>query len=202
MSYELYYYPGNASLAPHLVLEELGADYRLLLVDRNTEAQKSAEYLALNPAGRIPVLVDRSSDRDIDDAGMSHSHASHSDKMDDAFVISESAAICWYIAEQEGGLLPASPRLKALCHQWLMYLTNTVQAELMIYFYPHNHLESTSGIERLKLRQEQRITEMFAFLDQEMKKNDNLFSERISVCDFYLLMLCVWARGFLSLIHI
>ncbi|MBV9138260.1 MAG: hypothetical protein JO357_14480, partial [Hyphomicrobiales bacterium] len=43
----LYYYPGNASLLPHMVLREIGAPFELRLVDRTKEAQKSAEYLRL-----------------------------------------------------------------------------------------------------------------------------------------------------------
>ena len=54
---ELDYYPDNASLAPHLFLADSGADYVLKLVDRASNAQKSEEYLKLNPAGRIPALV-------------------------------------------------------------------------------------------------------------------------------------------------
>src|SRR5437879_6380165 len=52
--YELYYAPGNANLAPHFVLEEVGAKFRLTLVDRANDAQHSLEYLKLNPNGRIP----------------------------------------------------------------------------------------------------------------------------------------------------
>ena len=55
---QLHYYPSNASMAPHLLLEELGVPYELKLVDRTREAHKSAEYLRLNPNGLIPVLVD------------------------------------------------------------------------------------------------------------------------------------------------
>ncbi len=54
----LYYYPGNASLLPHMMLREIGAEFELRLVDRGQNFQKSAEYLRLNPNGRIPVLVD------------------------------------------------------------------------------------------------------------------------------------------------
>jgi glutathione S-transferase len=53
---QLYYFPDNASLAPHLLLAETQVDYSLRLVDRNSNAQKSKEYLKLNPAGRIPTL--------------------------------------------------------------------------------------------------------------------------------------------------
>ncbi|MFL5316606.1 MAG: glutathione S-transferase N-terminal domain-containing protein [Microvirga sp.] len=56
--YALYYFPGNASLLPHMMLREIGAPFELRLVDRAQNAQKSAEYLRLNPNGRIPVLID------------------------------------------------------------------------------------------------------------------------------------------------
>ena len=55
---QLHYFPGNASLIPHIVLEELGVPFELKYVDRAVAAHKSAEYLALNPNGLIPVLVD------------------------------------------------------------------------------------------------------------------------------------------------
>ncbi len=82
--YQLYYYPGNASMAPHFILEALGVDYELVLVARKTEAQKSADYPALNPAGRIPTLVNGDS------------------------VLFESPAICLYLGEQhpEQQLIP------------------------------------------------------------------------------------------------
>src|SRR5262245_63889985 len=54
---ELHYYPGNASLTPHMLLEELGVPYALKLVDRTRNAHKAPEYLRLNPNGLIPVLV-------------------------------------------------------------------------------------------------------------------------------------------------
>ena len=56
--YVLHYYPGNASLLPHMALREIGAPFELCLVDRTRGAQQSAEYLKLNPNGRIPVLMD------------------------------------------------------------------------------------------------------------------------------------------------
>jgi glutathione S-transferase len=57
--YQLHYFPSNANAAPHVVLEELGQTYELVLVDRANNTQKSKEYLTINPNGRIPTLVDR-----------------------------------------------------------------------------------------------------------------------------------------------
>jgi glutathione S-transferase len=54
---QLHWFPGNASVAPHMLLEELGVRFELRLVDRAQDAQHSPAYLALNPNGTIPVPV-------------------------------------------------------------------------------------------------------------------------------------------------
>ncbi|MGI3027300.1 glutathione S-transferase N-terminal domain-containing protein, partial [Vibrio cholerae] len=74
--YQLYYYPNNASLAPHFLLHYMQLPYELVLVDKRTQSQKSPEYLKLNPAGRIPTLVDK------------------------GLAIFESPAICIHLCEQ------------------------------------------------------------------------------------------------------
>ncbi|HEY6879256.1 MAG TPA: glutathione S-transferase N-terminal domain-containing protein, partial [Polyangiales bacterium] len=53
----LLYAPNTASLAVHIALEESGADYQLKKVDFARKEQTSAEYLAINPKGRVPALV-------------------------------------------------------------------------------------------------------------------------------------------------
>ena len=55
--YILYYSPGTASMAVHQALLEIGAPHELRKVDFETQAQKSAEYLALNPNGMVPTLI-------------------------------------------------------------------------------------------------------------------------------------------------
>ena len=55
---QLHYYPSNASMVPHLLLEEIGVPYELVLVVRGSNAHKSPAYLALNPNGKVPLLVD------------------------------------------------------------------------------------------------------------------------------------------------
>ncbi|GAA0817560.1 glutathione S-transferase family protein [Colwellia asteriadis] len=170
--YQLYYYPLNASMAPHLILEELKADFTLVTVDRKNNAQKSADYLALNPAGRIPTLV----------AG--------------DLTIFESPAICIHLAESHptANLIPAiGDKNRALFFQWMMYLTNTVQAELMVYFYPEKHTTNIENITHIIAAQERRVTDMFALLDSELQHKDFLVGDSISACDYFLFMLAVWA---------
>ena len=113
--YQLHYFPANANAAPHMLLEELGAQYELVLVDRASNAQKSAEYLKINPNGRIPTLVDG----------------------DPAMF--EAAAIVLHLVDRhpDAGLAPevGTPE-RAKFYQWLTFLTNSLQEELMIWQYP------------------------------------------------------------------
>lgn len=53
----LFYAPNTCSLASHIALEEAGADYEARRVDFAANAQRSPDYLAVNPKGRVPALV-------------------------------------------------------------------------------------------------------------------------------------------------
>lgn len=165
-------------MAPHFMLEALGVAYELITVDRKSNAQKSSEYLALNPAGRIPTLVDVN----LND-----------------FVIFESPAICIHLAEShpESNLIPPLGDInRPLFYQWMMYLTNTIQAELMIYFYPQKHTTNSDVLEDIVKTQEARITEMFELLDKELKGKSYLVGDTVTACDYFLFMLAVWADEF------
>ena len=162
-------------MAPHFMLEELKVDFELITVDRKSNAQKSSDYLALNPAGRIPTLIDN------------------------GFAIFESPAICVHLAESHpsSDLIPKiGDKNRALIFQWIMYLTNTVQAELMVYFYPQKHTTDVRNVESIIEAQENRITEMFKLLDRELEHDDFLIGKTISACDYFLFMLAVWADEF------
>jgi len=171
--YKLYYYPKNASLAPHLILEHLNEDFELLLVDRDNNQQKSPEYLKLNPAGRIPTLIH------------------------DNLVVFESSAICIYLCEQhlESTLMPSlgDPN-RAHFYQWLMYLNNTVQTEFLVYFYPEKYTTNQGCIASIKEAQEVRLIGMFDLLDKQLEGRSYLVSDDITVCDYFLLMVSIWGR--------
>ncbi|AIY67607.1 glutathione S-transferase family protein [Pseudoalteromonas piratica] len=173
--YQLYYYPLNASMAPHFILEALGVEYDLIKVDRKSNQQKSSEYLALNPAGRIPTLIDNGT------------------------AIFESPAICIHLAENHPDvnlIPPLGDSNRPVFFQWMMYLTNTVQAELMVYFYPEKHTLDAQQTAQIVEAQESRITDMLALLDNELKHKNYLIGQSVTACDFFLFMLCVWVDEF------
>lgn len=172
--YKLYYYPGNANLAPHMLLEELGADYELVLVDRDNNAHKSPEYLKLNPAGRIPVLIDGD------------------------LVLYETAAICLHLVDRhpQAKLAPVVDSIeRAHFYKWLMYLTNTLQAELLTYFYPDRLTDDAAAASQVKSHAESRVGAMLDLIESTLAAGGPyLLGEHYSAVDPYLLMLARWTR--------
>ena len=177
----LHYYPSNASFAPHVLLHEIGAPHALQLVDRSAGAHKSPEYLKLNPNGLIPVLVDGD------------------------LVLYETAAICLHLADTHpaAALAPAlGTTERAQFYKWLVWLTNTLQATLIHYFYPERMAAAgdTAAAVHVKARAEARIGECLAQIDAQLARHGGpwLLGVHYSACDAYALMLCRWTRGFAS----
>ena len=174
--YKLYYYPGNANLAPHMALEEIAAPHELILLDRDKNAHKSREYLKLNPHGRIPTLVDGE------------------------LVLYETSAICLHLADRHPEAKLAPPlgtAQRAHFYKWMVYLTNTVQAEMIIYFYPERWGGEGECRETVKSNAEGRLGQMFDSIEQSL--NDGgpyLLGDHFSAADLMLLMLGRWSRGF------
>ncbi|MEC9247698.1 MAG: glutathione S-transferase family protein [Pseudomonadota bacterium] len=83
-----------------IVLEELELDYSVRYLKFDKNEQKTEEFLLLNPNGRIPVIVDHTTND---------------------YVLSESGAILLYLAERSGRLLPADIDLRYQVIQWLMF---------------------------------------------------------------------------------
>ena len=174
---QLHYFPGNASMTPHMLLEEIGAPYALQYVDRAVQAHKSAEYLKLNPNGLIPVLVDGD------------------------LVLYETAAICLHLADTHpaAALAPklGSPE-RAHFYKWIAWLTNTLQAALIIYFYPERWADDPAAIAQVKAHAEASTGRMLDQLEAQLARHGGpfLLGSSFSAIDPYALMLCRWTRGF------
>ena len=173
---QLHYFPSNASMTPHMVLEELGVPYELVLVDRTKNAHHSPEYLKLNPNGKIPVLVDG------------------------VLVLYETAAITLHLADTHAGTGLAPPLgtpERAHFYKWLMWLSNTLQAEMPLYFYSDRWADTPEGAAALKRHAEAHIAGMVDQLEAELARHGGpwFLGAQYSVLDPYVLMLCRWTRG-------
>jgi glutathione S-transferase/GST-like protein len=100
-----------------VTLEEMGLAYDVVALDLQSGEQKTAEFLAINPNGRVPALVD------------------------DGFPVFESGAILLYLAEKTGLLMPSDLKGKSRVTQWLMFQMGGIgpmmgQANVFYRYFP------------------------------------------------------------------
>ena len=173
---KLHYYPSFISLVPHILLEEIGADYQLVFVNLSGGAHKRPEHLRLNPNGLVPVLVQ------------------------DDLVLYESAAICLHLIDTHPGcnLAPVvgGPE-RAIFYKWLMWFAATLQPALSMYLHPNKWANEPATLAELRLCAEDKVGHLFDMLDAALEAHGGpwLLGDAYSAADAYALTLCRWSRG-------
>jgi len=134
-----------------IALEELGLPYTLRVLDLGQGEQKTQAFLAINPNGRIPALVDR----DAED-----------------FAVFESGACLIYLAEKTGRLLPGDAKGRSRVLQWLMFQMGGVgpmmgQANVFLRYFPEK-------IPAVIDRYQGETRRLFQVLDTQLKEHEFL----------------------------
>ena len=180
MTIQLHYAPATASMIPHLLLEEMGTPFELVLVDNTADAHRTPAYLALNPNGLLPALTDSN-----------------------GLVLYETAAICLHLCDThpQAGMAPAiGTSQRAHFYKWLVWLTNTLQSALIVYFYPHRWTNegNDAGVAEVKAHAQAKIDSMLDQLDTELARHDGpwFMGETYTALDPYVFTLCRWTRNF------
>lgn len=171
--HELYYYPGNASLFPHMLLRELGCPFELRLVDRDHDAQTSPAYLKLNPNGKIPVLVS------------------------DGRAIYETCAIGLHLCDLHpaaGQAPPPGAPDRGDYYKWMLHISNVLQAESRAWFYPDEFVIDPAQSDQVKTAVGNRLAAAFARISGELGDRPWLLERGFSAADLYLLMMVRWGR--------
>jgi glutathione S-transferase/GST-like protein len=150
-----------------ITLEELGLPYQLHVIDLSSGAQKEPWFLAINPNGRIPAMIDRGNGD---------------------FAVFESGAMMLYLAERAGRLIPADEKGRSLVMQWLMFQMGGLgpmmgQANVFARYFPE---VIPPAIERYR-RESRRLLEV---LDGRLAENEYLAGD-YSIAD--IANFC-WAR--------
>ncbi|MFQ3302433.1 MAG: glutathione S-transferase [Planktomarina sp.] len=170
--YKLYYSQGLASIVPHFVLQEIGAEFDLVEIDRSKGEHQTPEYLALNPNGRIPTFKD-------------------GDK-----VLFETAAICLHLADHhpEAKLIPLLGTYeRSEVYQWITFLTNSLQVDFWQFYRPEFYVTAEHYAD-YKTVMAGHVVRHLEVLDVHLKDRDFIVGNQLTIVDFYLLMLGRWSR--------
>ncbi|MCA8277488.1 glutathione S-transferase family protein [Burkholderia sp. AU30280] len=168
---KLYGFAGTRSQRALWGLKELDADFEFISVNLLQGEHKRPEFLRLNPAGKVPVLVDGD------------------------LVIPESAAIVLYLADKypEKALLPADPARRAEAYRWVMFAVTELEQPLWritrhSFIYPPEK-RSPADIELAR----EDFKTMAAILDKHLEGREFIVGDTLTVADCVTAYLIDWA---------
>ena len=160
------YLAGTANgLRASVALEECGLPYRPHPVDLGKGEQRSPEFLQLNPAGLIPVIVDSEGPGG------------------ENFILSQSGAIVLYAAEKSGRFLPREAAQRALAMQWFLQVASDISGASNAVFTMENRAPEKNATNQEFLKK--RLLGYFAVCDRNLESNQYLAGD-ISVADLML----------------
>ena len=157
-----------------IALEELGLPYRLQVLDLSAGEQKRPEFLAINPNGRIPAIVDH-------------------DEGD--FAVFESGAILIYLAEKTGRLMPQDAEGRSRVLQWLMFQMGGVGPMFGQLGFFHKFAGKEYEDKRPRDRYVAESARLLGVLDSHLKGRAWMLGDDYSIADIAIFP---WVRNLIG----
>ncbi|WAP67668.1 glutathione S-transferase family protein [Jiella pelagia] len=172
---KFFYAPGACSLASHIALEEAEADFEAVRIDTAKGEQKTADYLKINPKGRVPALVDGN------------------------FIVTENPAILRYVAvtHPDKELWPAEPWGEARCAEWLAFLSSGVHPSYAHIRRAERYATTEEGRRDVVETGRRATREIYQMVEEKLSaiRNGWAAGDGYSVADPYLLVFWTWGAG-------
>jgi glutathione S-transferase len=171
---KLFHAWGSCSLAPYIALEEAGADYEVAVMSTRDGDQRRAEYLAINPKGRVPALLT------------------------DRGVLTENPAILAWIAQTypDARLAPLDdPWAFGQAQAFNSYLCATVHVAHAHKHRGYRWTDDQRAQAELTRKVPETMAACFQLIEDEMLKGPYVLGESFSICDAYLFTLADWLEG-------
>ncbi len=171
---ELYFAPDTCALATLIVLEDAGADYRLHRVDFARAAQRSPEYLAVNPKGRVPALVTPRG------------------------VLTETPAMLAYLAQvyPAARLAPLDDAFEfARLQAFNSYLCSTLHVAHAHRMRGHRWADDPQAIAAMQRKVPEAVSAAYAYVEEHAFAGPFVMGARYTVADPYLFTLAQWMEA-------
>lgn len=169
----LHFAPNTVSLASIIALEELALPFELVRVDLAKGEQRSSEYLAVNPLGRVPTLVTPDGP------------------------ISETPAILTYLARRAppGVLLPGSTFREAVALSFLSYLASTVHVAHAHRMRGSRWSDDEEAIASMQRKVPSSVLDAFLLIERGKLAGPWVLGADFSVCDCHLFTIARWLEA-------
>ena len=167
---KLYFAPNTCALASLVTLEEAGAEYEISRVEFSREEQRGADYLAINPKGRVPALA-------TDDG-----------------IITETPAILTFIAQSfpEANLIPADAYGFARVQEFNSYLCATVHPAHAHRVRGYRWADDAAAVAEMARKAPSVMTECFELIEREMFEGPWVMGASFTISDPYLFTISNW----------
>ena len=167
---KIFYAPGSCALASHIALEEAGAAYEAVRMDLAAGDQRAADYLRINPKGRVPALV---TERGI---------------------LTESPAILAWVAQSfpDARLAPTDPFEFARAQAFNSYLCSTVHVAHAHGSRGTRWADDPAALADMKRKVPETMAACFDLIEREMFEGPWVLGEIYSICDPYLFTMSRW----------
>jgi len=175
MTLKLFYSPGACSMSAHIALEEAGATYETEVVKLAENAQRTPEYLAVNPRGRLPAL-----------------------KLDDGSVLTECAGILTYVANQypKSKLWPESATDRGRCVEWMSWLASYVHVAYAQTRRPYRFVGQNEHVfPQVRQAGGAHLRVAYKDIEERLSKTAYAVGDSISVADLHLFVFYQWGKG-------
>lgn len=172
-SLTLYHTPGTCAQAVRIALEEAMATYELKRVDFATQQQRSPEYLALNPKGRVPALVTEEG------------------------ILTEAPALLVYIAQRfaDAKLAPTDPFGFARMQELNSYLASTVHINHAHRPRAARWADEPEAQAAMQRKVPGNMTDNFNYIEANYLSGSWVLGDQYSVSDGYLFTVAGWLKG-------
>lgn len=169
---KFYFSPGAVSFAPHVILNEVGEPFESVSVSIKDGSTRSAEFLRLNPKGRVPVL----------DTGRE--------------VLTESAAIMYYLALAYPArrLIPSTPLGFARTVEWTNWLSTVHAWAVAQNLRPERFIDDVSAHPSIKRKGFENLGELYAQIDSKLQEAEWAVPDGYSIADANLLIFFKWGN--------
>lgn len=172
--YTLYARDGSGNAAVEALLAEMGQDYRLEIVTKDASGAAPAAYRAINPLGQVPALG-----------------------LPDGTVMTESAAIMIYLADQHGAgkLAPAqNDPLRPAYLRWMIFLAASTYTADLRFFYADRYTSAAGSAQGVREAARRDMARDYALLSDELGSKPYFLASGFSGLDIYAAMLTAWAE--------